>query len=344
MRTILKRLPHGALALPLVLALVALWVISTQPFVAPMASPPSLPMTVDPARLEADVRALTGGFARDSHRPEALGDVASHLAKQLAESGARVRRQPFQVLSPEGAPVTAENVVATFGPATPGPRVVIGAHYDVCGPHAGADDDTSGVAGVLALARLLGRTDGLARPVDLVLFALEEPPYFGTTSMGSARYVEELRGRGESVAAMLALEMIGYFDTREGSQRVPALAMRPFFPSRGDFVALVGRAEDAGLARTVTAAMRADAQVPVVPFTSPLAVPGTDYSDHRNFWSAGIPALMVTDTAFLRNANYHAAADGPETLDYARMADVVAGVYRATVVLARGSRQGDSQY
>lgn len=129
--------------------------------------------------------------------------------------------------------------------------------------------------------------------------------------------------------------MIGYFSDAEDSQRYPSIALRPFYPNRGDFIAIVGREDDAALARMVKGAILGANAVPAYSMTGPLRLPGVDWSDHRSYWHEGISAVMITDTAFLRNMAYHTDGDRPELLDYRRMAGVVRGVYAAVIALTR---------
>lgn len=338
--TALRRAPHGVAAVPCALVLAWLWHTTTQPFVRADPDAAAVPNPVDPARLEADVRTLTERFSpRDVSSREGLDGAASFIASTFVGTGARVEEQTFEVdraghRDVQG--VTFRNVVASFGPSNDdAERIVVGAHYDTCGPLPGADDNASGVAGLLELARQLGATRALPTRVDLVAYTLEEPPFFSTTEMGSAHHARALARKGVRVRGMLALEMIGYFSDAPDSQRYPTIAVRPFYPSRGDFIALVGRDDDAPLARTVKSAMLGTGAIPTYSMTGPFTVPGLDWSDHRNYWRAGYTALMVTDTAFLRNSAYHTDRDRPETLDYRRMGAVVRGVYAAVFALGR---------
>jgi Zn-dependent M28 family amino/carboxypeptidase len=228
---------------------------------------------------------------------------------------------------------TFRNVLAAFGPDTR-ERIVVGAHYDAAGPYPGADDNASGVAGLIELAHLLGKSP-LPLRIELAAFPLEEPPYFATHQMGSAVHAASLKEQGVPVRAMFCLEMIGYFTDEPGSQRFPTPALKPFYPSAGNFIVIAARPEEGALTRRVKRAMRAAGPLPVYSINAPAAVPGIDFSDHRNYWRAGYPAVMITDTAFYRNPNYHTPRDLPETLDYGRMAGVVRGVHAA--VLAEAS-------
>lgn len=282
-----------------------------------------------PERLEAHVRALVGTFGpRDEAHPENLERVAVWIRGELERAGGTVAEQPFQV---GGA--TYRNVSALFGPDTR-ERIVVGAHYDTAGPLPGADDNASGVAGLLELARLLGDSP-LKKRVELVAYPLEEPPYFASSQMGSAFHARALKAQGVKVRAMICLEMIGFFTDAPGSQDFPVGALRAVYPSTGNFILVTGKPGQGGLVRRVTRRMRhGAAPLDVRSIIAPASLPGVDFSDHRNYWAEGWEAVMVTDTAFYRNPSYHTAQDTPEKLDYRRMARVVDGVHAAVLAEA----------
>ena len=171
--------------------------------------------------------------------------------------------------------------------------------------------------------------------VELVAFTLEEPPYFRTTGMGSSVHAESLRKQNVRVRAMFNLEMIGCFSDAPNSQNFPVGILGALYPSTGNFISVVGRLSDWSLVRRTKATMRNAAPLPVYSINAPTFVPGIDFSDQVNYWQAGYSALMITDTAFYRNRNYHTAEDTEEKLDYKRMAMVVEGVYAAVIELAR---------
>jgi hypothetical protein len=320
----------GLLAAGLLLvALVAAAAYVTQPIggrpgVAPLDG-------ADPMRLDAHVRMLAETLApRSWKRTDNLDRAAAYVAAELRRAGARVSEQAYHV---EGAG-QYRNVIGSLGPETR-ERVVVGAHYDAAGNFPAADDNASGVAGLLELARLLGARDAPAARIDLVAFTLEEPPYYDTRWMGSHVHAEALRRGGAVVRGMIALEMIGYFSDAPRSQRFPHPLLRLVYPSTGNFIAVIGRLGEARLARRVKRAMQAATLLNVYSMNGPAWIPGLDFSDHRSYWAHGYPAVMVTDTAFYRNDRYHTARDTPETLDYGRMAEVVRGLHAAVLMLAR---------
>jgi Zn-dependent M28 family amino/carboxypeptidase len=309
------------------IVLIAFWFWVTQPLFA--RANPNSERTVDPARLEAHVRKLSIELGpRDMDHIENLDRVAAYIKDELSQTTAHVSEQAYRV---QGK--TYRNVVAHFGPESE-ERIIVGAHYDTAGPLPGADDNASGVAGLIELARLLGRQQ-LPLRVELVAFSLEEPPYFRTTGMGSSVHAESLRIQNVQVRAMVSLEMIGYFSDAPNSQYFPVGVLSALYPSKGNFIGVVGRLGDGLLARKMKSAMRNATPLPVYSINAPRFVAGVDFSDQLNYWDAGYRAVMVTDTAFYRNRNYHTAEDTADKLDYKRMAMVVEGVYAAVMDLAR---------
>lgn len=283
----------------------------------------------DPERLRRHVEFLTTEASpRDSDHPENLDKAADYIRARFAETGARVRDQAFEVRGK-----VYRNVIASFGPAT-GPLLVIGAHYDSFGDfglNPGADDNASGTAGLLELARLLdGRA--LAHRVELVAYANEEPPYFGSPWMGSAVHAKSVKD--QDVRGMICLEMIGYFTDE---QPWPHWFLGLLYPDRGDFIAIAGRWSDRELARRLKKSIRGSG-FPAHSFTAPRSA-GLDGSDQINYWDLGIPAVMVTDTSFVRNPHYHTPGDTAETLDYERMAGVVAGAVATIGTEAQGAEK-----
>lgn len=308
-----------------------------QPGVTPL---PSQPPAVDVARLQADVKHLSVDlFPRSYDQFDTIERAAQFIHDEFARTGGAVSEQQVPV---PGA--MYRNIVVRFGPEQ-GPLLVIGAHYDShadvqlaahntdgISPYThtpGADDNASGTAGLLELARLLGRNPP-RRPVELVAYVLEEPPFFRTEHMGSAWHARALKAAGREVELMLSLEMIGYFSDLPGSQHYPAPGMASLYSDRADFILVAGRYGDFGLSRRVKAAMAGAGDLPVYSINAPPLLQGIDFSDHLNYWREDYPALMITDTAFMRNPHYHRDSDTFEKLDYARMGKVVQAVYAVT--------------
>ncbi len=308
------------------LAIVVVVLVIKNP-VFPRAFDGELPVRVDDLRRHV-VTLANDDEARHFANPDALQASADYIRDSWIANGFAVRDQPFDV-----GGVTYRNLITSYGPSDQ-PLVVVGAHYDVCGEQPGADDNASGVAALLELARLLGELrPAVASRIELVAFSLEEPPFFRTEQMGSAVHAASLRQEGAKVKAMLALEMLGYFSDQPGSQGYPISLLKLIYPSRGNFICVVGSTSGLGITRAVKARMAGASSLPVRSINAPSAIPGIDFSDHLNYWHSGYPAVMITDTAFYRNPNYHSPDDTPETLDFQRLADVVRGLYAAIVTL-----------
>jgi Zn-dependent M28 family amino/carboxypeptidase len=209
-------------------------------------------------------------------------------------------------------------------------RIVIGGHYDVCGNQKGADDNASAVAGVLELAHLVDSLKpNLPYRIDFVSYCLEEPPNFRTTNMGSYVHAKSLIDKQITVKSMICLEMIGYFSDKPNSQSYPVNAMKLVYPKVGNFIAVIGNMSSGSLVRTMKSGMKTHSNLPVSAMNAPAFIQGIDFSDHQNYWKFGIPAVMITDTAFFRNSNYHTENDTIETLDFDKMTEVVRGIYGA---------------
>ena len=299
---------------------------------------PAVPAAADAGRLERDTRKLSVDFApRAADNPVNLNRAADYLKAELAAAGGAVSEQPYRFTEFNRSNKKVElgpfrNISASFGPDTP-EFLVVGAHYDAYGPFPGADDNASGAAGLLELARLLGKS-ALPLRVELVAYSTEEPPYFGTAHMGSAVHADAQKAAGAKIRAMISLEMIGYFSDGPGSQSYPMPLLKLYYPSRGNFITVVGNPRSIGLTRRVKKAM-SGGTVPVYSITAPAFIPGIDYSDHASYWDAGYPAVMINDTAFYRNKNYHKSTDTADRLDYQRMASVVDGALAAVLALTR---------
>lgn len=325
----------ASIGLSAVAFVVLLIVLVTQPLLRTPAATPS--PAVDPAALQRHVTTLSQTFhPRCFDHPENLEAAARYIERHLADAGGRVQRQNFPVDERIYA-----NIIAEFGPKN-GPVIIVGAHYDSNGETdreaplytPGADDNASGVAGLLALADLLGRHPP-AKRVQLVAYCLEEPPFFSTARMGSAVHAAKTHDSGAPVLGMISLEMIGRFSDAPGSQTHPADILKFVYPDTGDFIAIVGRIQDMGLTRMIKAAMLGASDLPAYSINALPMVPGVDYSDHRNYWPYGYEAVMITDTAFYRNTDYHLETDTADRLDYTRMAKVVQGAFAAVVSLAK---------
>ena len=260
-----------------------------------------------------------------------MGRAEKFIADELASFGYQVTKQSFTYKGH-----SLQNVIAELrGTREPDRILVVGAHYDTVSTTPGADDNASGVAGLLGMARSLAKSP-IGRTVRFVAFAFEEPPAYRTRNMGSYHYAKRLHDRKEQVEGMVCLEMIGYFSDRAGSQHYPLPFMKLRFPRAGNYIALVGNRRSKRFTMETVGAFRGATDLPVITLNAPAIVVGIDFSDHWSFNKFGVPAFMVTDTAFYRNPNYHAPSDLPDTLDYIRMAKVVEGLSAAVAAWGNG--------
>lgn len=287
----------------------------------------------DPDRLERHVRALEG-VRHPVAAPDALGRAEDYVAGRLGELGLEVRRLPFRHRGRRH-----HNVLAVRPGRDPArPRVLVGAHFDTVPGSPGADDNASGVAALLETARIVaGRPT--AATVEFAGFNLEEPQASGWEHrVGSRHLAAAARREGKAYRACLVFEMVGYTDPTPGSQTAPWLLFWKRVPDTGTFLAAVGDWNSGGLLGTFReAAARAAPDLPLVTHRAPFRgwlLPVTRLSDHSRFWDRGYPALMLTDTAFLRNPHYHRAGDRASTLDFEFMARVTDAAAEAVRRLA----------
>ncbi len=285
-------------------------------------------------QLRRHVRKLAGEIGeRNLIQYTALREAADYVHHSFEQAGYDVERQTYDVAPrsffglsevPE-QPLACANLIAEIpGSDKPAEIVVVGAHFDSVEGSPGANDNATGVAAVLALARsFAGKKPG--RTLRFLAFVNEEPPYFQTPSMGSLVYAKRCQERQENVVAMLSLETIGYYSDEPGSQNYPA-PLGFFYPSKGNFVAVVGDTSSRRLVRKLIRSFRESTQFPSEGAATFGALPGVDWSDHWSFRQAGYSGVMVTDTAPFRYAHYHAASDTPDKIDYDRLARLVAGM------------------
>lgn len=260
-------------------------------------------------------------------KPATIDATLGYLRGQWTEMGYQVSDESYTVLSD----IATNLVVEQEGTSRRDEIILLGAHYDTVPETPGADDNASAVAVMLEISRLLKDHMG-KRTVRYVAFACEEPPYFNFDEMGSQYHAQMAKRRGDKIKAMLCLEMVGYFKDEDGSQAVPPgipKLFHPLLPRRGDFLAAVGNLRSWRLVQQFRRGFKRGTRLPLWALALPELLKVISLSDHRAFWEQGYPALMLTDTAFVRNPNYHLPSDTPETLDYRRMAEVTLGVTAA---------------
>jgi Zn-dependent M28 family amino/carboxypeptidase len=272
-------------------------------------------------RLREHVRVLASEIGeRNSTRYHALERAAEYIRSELKDIGYQAGEHRFDL-----AGQTFRNIeVELAGDERADEIVVVGAHYDTAERAPGANDNGSGVAALLELARAFYGSRP-ARTLRFVAFPNEEPPFFHTEDMGSWRYAARAKEREENIVAMLSLETLGAYSDEPGSQQYPPI-LGLLYPDRGNFIGFVGNLASRSLVHSAIRTFRASAAFPSEGVASPELVPGITWSDHLSFWVHGYRALMITDTAPFRYRHYHRPSDTPDKLDYEAMARVVAGL------------------
>jgi len=259
---------------------------------------------------------------RNIYQHSNLKASAYYIERAMTELGYEVSKQEYVVKD-----VPVENLEwELVGVRHPEEIILVGAHYDSVFSSPGANDNASGVAAVLEMARLL-KTETLSRTVRFVTFVNEEPPFFQTDKMGSRVYASRARQRGEKIVAMLSLETIGYYSNEKGSQNYP-FPFSFFYPDTGNFIGFIGNVSSRSLVRKAIKVFRSSTAFPSEGIAVPRWIMRTDWSDNWSFCKEGYPAIMITDTALFRYQYYHSQQDVPDKIDYERMARVVVGISR----------------
>ena len=279
--------------------------------------------------LVADVQALAGDIGeRNMNRYPKLLAAADFIESSFTRAGLTPRRDSYEL-----GGRACHNIEVEIRGTRPD-IVLIGAHYDSVLGSPGANDNGSGVAALLALARrFAGKPAG--QTLRFVAFVNEEPPYFQTEEMGSFVYAKRSKERGDRIAGMISLETIGYFSDAPKSQQYPVAGLGFFYPKIGNFIGFAGNTSSRALLHNVVSIFRKARKLPSEGAALPAAVPGIGWSDQWSFWQCGYPAIMVTDTAPFRYPHYHSDTDTPDKLDYDRFALVVSGMESAIAELAK---------
>lgn len=281
-----------------------------------------------PYRLKEHVVKLSHEIGdRSVFRYSNLSEAAGYITKEFENLGFAVEFQKYQLLQKE-----VKNIIARKpGVKKPEEIIVVGAHYDTCF-NPGANDNASGVAGLIELARIFSQKQ-TNRTIKFIAFVNEEPPFFKTENMGSFIYAREAKKKGKKIKAAVILEMIGYYSNQPFSQRYP-LFLGPFFPNKANFIAVVGNLTNRKLVNRIKTSFSKYSDFPLESVVLFDFVPGVDFSDHWSFWQHDFAAVMITDTAFYRYKHYHQKSDTYEKLNYLSMAAVLEGLTKAIGELA----------
>jgi Zn-dependent M28 family amino/carboxypeptidase len=281
-------------------------------------------------RLQMHVERLAGDIGeRNVFTPEALQRAATYIEDEWGTMGYDVERLEYDVSG-----IRCANLVTTRkGTARHSEILLLGAHYDSVLGSPGANDNASGVAALLEIARMFHAVEPVLT-VRFVAFVNEEPPFFWSRQQGSMVYAEAARRRGDDIRLMASLETIGSYSDQPGSQSYPPF-FRFFFPNRGNFIGIVSDFGSRPAMQRLAAAFRAQSDFPLQTVSTFRFIPGVSWSDHRSFWRHGYPAVMVTDTAFYRYRHYHAPSDTADKLAFPELAQVTLGLFEAFAALAR---------
>lgn len=280
----------------------------------------SVERQAEPDRLKSYLReVIRSDQYRNYENVDELDRVAAYLKQKVEQFSIPCEYQTYQVDKK-----TYRNVVCHLQTGN-AKKVIIGAHYDVYGNFQGADDNASGVAGLIETARVLAiNKNELNQNIEFVFYTLEEPPYFRTEHMGSYVHAQSVLKQKDQIEAVYILEMIGYFDHKNVQDYPTGLGL--FYPTHGNFIGAVSNFSSRGLGENYCDAMKTLKKLDCQRLIAPSFVQGVDFSDHLNYWNEDIPAIMITDTAFFRNKHYHTAEDTIEKLNVNKMAEVVNGL------------------
>lgn len=265
---------------------------------------------------------------RNVFHPEALHEAEEYIRERWTGQGYEVLKQEYTLQGIRSANLEVNKI----GTSKPDEIILIGAHYDSVSGSPGANDNGSGVAVLLEIARQLRPVD-TQRSVRFVAFVNEEPPFFFTKEQGSRVYTKAIDKRDDNIRLMISLETMGYFRDEPHSQSYPPLFSH-FYPDKGNFIAFVSNFRSRRAMHQLAKAFRAESDFPLQHVATLSMIPGVGWSDHLSFWMHGYRALMVTDTAFFRYPYYHSREDSAEKLDYSRLAEVTNGLTRAIIRLA----------
>lgn len=287
-------------------------------------------VSVSIKRLTADIHQLASlDPPRNYKNLSSLNRAADYIFNEFSQCTKQVEFQRYQVENNEDKNEKNEykNVIASFGPRK-SKRIIVGAHYDVCGDQPGADDNGSGVAAILELARLLsGLKPPLKKRIDLVAYSLEEPPFFRTPYMGSAIHAESLAKAKVKVQMMISVDMIGYFSDTVKPHRYVSSFIKPGTVIPGNTTAIVGKKGQEKITGIITKVMMNNSGITALALNLPLDAPGVDFSDHLNYWNNNYPAVVITNFCISPNSSYHALTDTTEKLNIEKMAEIVKGLY-----------------
>jgi len=313
-----------------------IWFGVTQPVFSFFTSS-SVP-EIDQVQLKKHVEALSKTYAPRSPEFEGIRPAAHYIYRQLTEIGHPIGKKPhYQAFGTMAG--SFSNIIFKLGPAT-AETVVIGAHYDTKNAFPGADNNASGVAVLLELAKALSIVEkDLPIRVELVAYALSEGSVLGTSDMGSFKHAEMLKKKNRRVKLMISVDSVGFFSSKPNSQKYPFSFMKLVYPTTGNFISISSHLQDFLELRAVKKSFKKASSLDVRSINAPENFPNIANSDQISYWSNGFPAVMLTDTRSYRNADYNTENDTADKLNYAGMALVVQGLYQTIVDFKKGEEE-----
>jgi len=283
-------------------------------------------------RLRAHVNKLAGEIGEHNiFCPDALHAAEAYIVEEWQRQGYAVHKQTYTVQGIECANLE----ITCTGCCQNKEVILVGAHYDSVLGSPGANDNGSGIAGLLELSRLFKEAPP-ETSLRFVAFVNEEPPFFFWDNMGSMVYAKAARDHGDPIRFMISLETIGCYRSQRGSQAYPPL-LKYFYPDTGNFIAFVSNLRSRRIMRNCVRVFSSITDFPVQSIATVALMPGVSWSDHLAFWRHGYPAFMITDTAFYRYPYYHTARDTPDKLNYGPFAEMTQGLYLMLFRLAQGA-------
>ncbi|MDP8263042.1 MAG: M28 family peptidase [Candidatus Ancaeobacter aquaticus] len=266
---------------------------------------------------------------RSVFKYEQLCEAEKYITEELVSYGYTVTFQEYTILNKQ-----VKNIIVTRrGTKTPEDMIIVGAHYDST-LNPGADDNASGVAGLLELARFMADKN-TGSTIEFAAFPAEEPPFFDSEDMASLVYAKAAKKGKVNIKGVLILEMIGYFDKKPRTQTYPNFAGALVYPNRGDFIAVLGNLKSINLVGAIRSCFKKQSRFPMKPIITFNYASAVHFSDHWAFWQEGYRAVMITDTSFYRNHHYHTETDTYDTLDYESMAEIVRGLKGTLIELGK---------
>ena len=265
---------------------------------------------------------------RNSIKYAALEQTYNYILRIMRQSLFRIKEYDYYYNN-----LIFRNIVAEkIGMRYPHEIIIIGAHYDTVHNSPGADDNSSGIAALLEFIRLFDDYEN-QRTMRFIAFTLEEPPFHDTPKMGSYVYAHSCKRRQENILFMISLEMLAYFSNKRGSQKYPHPNMINKYPNKGNFITIVGNNKSLAITQKLTDILNRHGSVHAYPIIATPEISGANLSDHSPFWNLGYKAMMITDTAFYRNPNYHEPNDTIDTLNFKHFSKLVFGLYQSLMQL-----------